>query len=126
MQGELSQNCLHFFEDYRACIVEELEQKGLQHLRGLRAVGTAAQVAAGAAAAAAQTANGLAAATAAEAAAAAAEAAAAAAAAATAAAAAAKIGDLRGEQRSRRRLAAVKSATREVLPALKQLHLQQQ
>ncbi|PHJ24499.1 family upf0203 protein [Cystoisospora suis] len=31
-RGRLQQNCQHFFEEYRACILEELEAKGLRDL----------------------------------------------------------------------------------------------
>ncbi|PFH34543.1 hypothetical protein BESB_065760 [Besnoitia besnoiti] len=32
IRGQLQQNCNHFFEEYRACVLEELEKKGLVDL----------------------------------------------------------------------------------------------
>nr|CEL66333.1 TPA: hypothetical protein BN1204_021505 [Neospora caninum Liverpool] len=29
IRGQLQQNCNHFFEEYRACVLEEMERKGL-------------------------------------------------------------------------------------------------
>lgn len=32
LRGDLNNNCTHFFEDYRACLLEELQQKALDRL----------------------------------------------------------------------------------------------